>query len=108
MPGAGPSLEESKGIALGIASSLGLTGIARGVGRPVSTVAREVAHNGGRGRYRAVVAERATHRCACRPKARRLADNRGLAREVGRRLCMRYSTEQIANRLWSSPLRADS
>jgi transposase, IS30 family len=99
MPGARLSLEEREEIALGIASGRSLTGIARGVGRPVSTVAREVARNGGRRRYRAVVAERATRRRACRPKARRLAVDRELALEVERRLRLRHSPQQIANRL---------
>ena len=50
MPGARLSFEEREEIALGIASGRSLTGIARGVGRPVSTVSREVARNGGRRR----------------------------------------------------------
>jgi IS30 family transposase len=99
MPGARLSLEEREEIALGIASGLSLSGIARGVGRPVSTVSREVARNGGRGRYRAVVAERATRRRACRPKPRRLAVDPALGREVERRLRLRHSPQQIANRL---------
>ncbi len=93
------SLEERDEIELGVASGRSLTGIARGVGRPVSTVAREVTPNGGRSRYRAVVAERATRRRACRPKDRRLAVDRALGREVERRLRLRHSPEQIAKRL---------
>jgi IS30 family transposase len=62
MPRVRLSLEEREEIALGITSGRSLTAIARGVGRPVSTVVRVVARNGGRGRYRAVVAERATRR----------------------------------------------
>ena len=99
VPGARLSLEEREEIALGIASGRSLTGIARRVGRPVSTVAREVACNGGRGRYRAVVAERATRRRACRPKPRRLAVDRALGREIERRLRLWHSPQQIANRL---------
>jgi IS30 family transposase len=99
MPGARLSLEEREEIALGIASGRSLTGVARGLGGPVSTVAREVAPNGGRPRYRAVVVERATRRPACRPKARRLATDRELAREVERRLRLRHSPERPANRL---------
>jgi IS30 family transposase len=99
MPGVRLSLDEREEIALGIASGQSLTGIARGVGRPVSTVVREVPRNGGRGRYRAVVAERATRRRACRPKDRRLAVDRALACEVERCLRLRHSPQQIANRL---------
>ena len=84
MPGARLSFEEREEIALGIASGRSLTGIARGVGRPVSTVAREVARNGGRGRYRAVVAERATRRRACRPKARRVCQRPPVERTAPR------------------------
>jgi IS30 family transposase len=65
----------------------------------VSTVARKVARIGGRGRYRAVVAERVTRRRACRPKPSRLATDRALGREVERRLRLRYSPERPANRL---------
>ena len=93
------SLEEREEIALGIASGRSLSEIARGVGRPVSTVSREVARNGGRGRYRAVVAERATRRRACRPKPRRLVVDRALGRGVERRLRLRHSPQRPANRL---------
>jgi IS30 family transposase len=89
MPGVRLSLEEREEIALGIESGRSLTGNAGGVSRPVSTVAR----NGGRDRYRAVVAERATRRRACRPKARRLAVDRALGREVERRLRLRHSPQ---------------
>ena len=99
MPGTCLSLEEREETALGIASGRSLTGIVRGVARPVSTVSREVARNGGRRRYRAAVAERATRRRACRPKARRLGVDRELARKVERRLRLRHSSQQIANRL---------
>jgi IS30 family transposase len=93
MPGARLSLEEREEIALGIASGRSLTGVARSLGRPGSTVAREVEGNGGRPRYRAVVAERATRRRTCRPKARRLAVDRELGREVERRLRLRHSPQ---------------
>jgi IS30 family transposase len=97
--GCTPVVAEREEIALGIASGRSLTGIARGVGHPVATVAREVARNGGRGRCRAVVAERATRLRACRPKPRRLATDRALGREVERRLQLRHSPERPANRL---------
>lgn len=102
MPAARLSLEERKEIALVVASGRSLTGIDRGVERPVSTVSREITRNGDRGRYRAVVAERATRRRACRPTARRLAVDRELAREVERRLRLRHYPQQIANRRGAS------
>lgn len=58
MPGARLSLEELAEIALEIASGRSSTGNARGVGRPMSTAAREVAQNGNRRRCRAVVVSR--------------------------------------------------
>ena len=91
MPGACVSLEEREEIARGIASGRSLTGVARGAGRPVATVAREVMRNGDRRRYPAVVAERATRRRACRPKARRLVVDQELALEFERRLRLRHS-----------------
>lgn len=94
-----PGVRLSLEITLEIASGRSLTGVARCLGRPVSTVAREVARNGGRRRYREVIAERATRRRACRLKARRLASERALAREVERRLRLRHSPQQIAHRL---------
>ncbi|MGH3452280.1 MAG: helix-turn-helix domain-containing protein [Haloechinothrix sp.] len=47
------SLDEREEIALGLATRHGFAGIGRQLGRPTSTVAREVARNGGRRRYRA-------------------------------------------------------
>jgi hypothetical protein len=76
------SLEAWGEIAQGIASGRSLTGIARGVGRPASTVSLEVTRNGGRGRYLAVFAERTPRRRVRRPKARRLAVDRTLALEA--------------------------
>ena len=99
MPGARVSFEDRERTALGIASGRSLTGVAKGLGPPVSTVAREVARNGGHCRNLTVVAERATRRRACRPKARRLAVGHLLAREVDRGLRLRHSPQQIANRL---------
>jgi IS30 family transposase len=99
MPGVRLSLEEREEIALAIAWSRGLTGIARGVGRPVSSVAREVTRNGGRGRCRAVFAERATRRRACRPMHRRLAGVRALGRRSSGACGCGTRRKQHANRL---------
>lgn len=99
MPGARLTLDEREEIALGIASKRSFADIARQLGRPTSTVSREVDRNGGAGRYRATEAQRATDQRARRPKQRRLVADRRLAREVARRLKKRHSPEQIANRL---------
>src|SRR6056297_3251333 len=99
MPGARLSLDEREEIALGIAIKRSLADIARQLGRPTSTVSREVERNGGPGRYRATKAQRATDQRARRPKPRKLVEDRQLAREVARRLKKKHSPEQIANRL---------
>ena len=99
MPGARLTLDEREEIALGIATGHSFADIAVRVGRPTSTVSREVDRNGGRGRYRATRAQRATHERARRPKVRRLVAHRELAAEVARRLRKKHSPEQIANRL---------
>lgn len=98
-PGACLALEERATIVLRIASGRSLGGIARRISRPVSTIAWEVAGNGGRGRYRALVAERPARSRACRPKARRLALDRELAREAKRRMRLRRFPQQTASRL---------
>ncbi|MGH8876359.1 MAG: MarR family transcriptional regulator, partial [Stackebrandtia sp.] len=53
-------------IAEAMAEGLGFAEVARRLGRPTSTVSREVARNGGRGGYRADGAQRATGRRAHR------------------------------------------
>jgi IS30 family transposase len=76
--------------------------IARRIGRPASTVSRELARNTATHRYapyRASVAQAAADRRARRPKARRLATLVGLRREVQERLEENHSPQQIARRL---------
>jgi len=69
------------------------------VGRPVSTLTREIERNGGRSTYRAWQAATATARRARRPKPATLALHTRLRREVERRLLERGSPQQIAARL---------
>jgi transposase, IS30 family len=99
VPGARLTADEREEIALGVATGRSFADIAAQLGRPTSTVSREVDRNGGRGRYRASKAQRETDRRARRPKPRRLVTDRRLAREVAKRLKKRHSPEQIANRL---------
>lgn len=68
MPGSRLTLPERECIAAGLAAGLGYTEIARQLERPASTVGREVARNGGPGRYRAERAQRATARRSRRGK----------------------------------------
>jgi hypothetical protein len=69
MPGPRLSSADRQRIAEGLAQDLDYADIARRLGRPTSTVSREVARNGGPGRYRAELAQLATtHRARRRPR----------------------------------------
>lgn len=74
LPGGGLTRPERRQIAPGPADSLPCAEFARRLGRPTSTVAREVMRNGGPTTYRAGLAHRATERRADR---RRPASSRG-------------------------------
>ena len=67
------SLAEREEISRGLAAGDSLRAIAGRLGRAPSTVSREVARNGGRGRYRACNADRVAVRNVCRPKVAKLA-----------------------------------
>jgi transposase, IS30 family len=73
--------------------------IARRVGRPRSTIWRELCRNGGRHGYKAWAAERRADEQACRAKPGKLELNDKLAAEVEDGLRRRLSPEQISNRL---------
>ncbi|MFF2668669.1 helix-turn-helix domain-containing protein [Streptomyces niveus] len=66
MPGGRLSHDERRDIGAGLTEGLGYAEIARRLGRPTSTVSREVARNGGADGYRADRALRATERRARR------------------------------------------
>ena len=70
------SLVEREEVSRGIASGLSIRQIARTMGRPASTISREIARNGGREAYRAQKADaaawrghagRSTASCSCTP-----------------------------------------
>src|SRR5215469_877872 len=69
MPGGRLSAEDRQRLALGIASGLGYAEIARQLGRPTSTISREVARNQGPGGYQAERAQEATGRRAHRRRS---------------------------------------
>ncbi|NUT52633.1 MAG: helix-turn-helix domain-containing protein [Saccharothrix sp.] len=69
MPRGRLTLPERQQIAAGLTAGRGYTDIARDMGRPTSTITREVARNGGPADYRAGEAQRASVRRARRPKA---------------------------------------
>ncbi|MDF3298882.1 GbsR/MarR family transcriptional regulator [Streptomyces tropicalis] len=66
MPGGRLTQQERQQIALGLADGLAYAEVARRLGRPTSTVTREVMRNGGPTAYRADLAHRATERRAHR------------------------------------------
>lgn len=66
MPGGRLTDEDRRDIAAGLTGGLGYAEIARRLGRPTSTVSREVSRNGGPRDYRADRAHRATRRRALR------------------------------------------
>jgi len=92
------SVAEREEIALGVAAGRSLRQIAAGLGRAVSTVSREVARNGYRGRYRyrALAAQAQADFRARRPKTAKLAGNDRLREQVAARLAERWSPEQIS------------
>jgi IS30 family transposase len=99
VPGRRLSIEEREELSRGLVAKESLRSIAGRLGRPASTLSREVARNGGVARYRAARAHRAAHARARRPKEHKLARHRDLARAVEGGLETRWSPEQIANRL---------
>ncbi|MFF7940810.1 helix-turn-helix domain-containing protein [Nocardia gamkensis] len=68
MPGGRLTHEDRQQIASGLAHGLGYAEIARRLGRPTSTVSREVLRNGGPNRYQPQRAQRATEQRARRRK----------------------------------------
>ena len=90
------TLEEREEISRGVAGGESLRSIAFRMGRAPSTVAREVARNGGRRRYRAHRADQAAWGRARRPKACKLATNPQLRLVVEEKLEDRWSPAQIS------------
>jgi transposase, IS30 family len=90
------SLAEREEIAVGLAAGLSMRRIAAGLGRPVSTVSREVARNGSGLGYRAVQAQAQAEFRAARPKTAKLAVNERLRGQVACWLEERWSPEQIS------------
>lgn len=87
---------EREQISRGLAAQRSIREIARELQRPASTVSREVARNGGRTHYRAVVAEARAWQRAERPKRCRLALEPDLRALVTAKLRLDWSPEQIA------------
>ena len=90
------SLEEREEISRGLAAGYSIRAVAEALGRSPSTVCREVNANGGRRKYRALVADRAACRRALRPKRAKLAQCRRLRGVVERKLEAKWSPQQIS------------
>ena len=87
---------EREEISRGVVVGHSIRSIATELGRPPSTVSREIQRNGGRDRYRASQADQAAWDRAKRPKPCKLVINRALARIVAQKLKRAWSPEQIA------------
>ena len=90
------SLGGREEISRGLAAGESLRGIAHRLGRAPSTVSREVATNGGRLKYWAAVAHRASRHRALRPKPAKLAVNHRLREVVQAKLELWWSPLQIS------------
>ena len=90
------TVADREDIAGGVAAGLSVRAIARGLGRPASTVSRELSRNGGPQGYRPSVADQAAWDRAARPKTCKLARNLVLREHVVEGLGLQWSPEQIA------------
>jgi len=94
------SASEREEIRVGIEVGESDDAIAARIGRHRSTIWREIAANGGRGRYRAAAAEERAARAACRPKKPWIEERPWLWEEVqGLLRTKKWSPEQIAQRV---------
>jgi IS30 family transposase len=89
-------LAEREEISRGVAAGESARWIAARLGRSPSTVTRELNRHGGRGRYRAALADRRAWERARRPQPCELVRNGLLARLVAAKLEAQWSPEQIA------------
>jgi IS30 family transposase len=89
-------MAEREEISRGVAAGQSCRQIAARLRRAPSTVARELARNGGRHRYRAQTADAAAFRRAQRPKPAKLVSQPRLRAVVAAKLAVRWSPEQIA------------
>lgn len=90
------SFAEREEISRALARGESLRQIAGRLGRPPSTISREVRRHGGRLEYRAEAAEAGALARGGRPKRCKLACQPRLQAVVARKLCLKWSPEQIA------------
>ena len=96
------SFDERETISRSLARGDSMRAIARVLDRAPSSISREVSRNGGAGRYRAALAEKAFLKRAKRPKPMLLTENATLRDTVCRLLEEDWSPEQISGRLKAS------
>jgi IS30 family transposase len=90
------TLSDREEISRGLVAGRSLRSIALDLGRPASTISREVKRNGGAQAYRAAAAEQCAWARAARPKTWLLAGNRRLRQVVTRKLQAHWAPQQIA------------
>lgn len=90
------TLAEREDISRGLVIGRSFRRIATDLGRPTSTISREVNRHGGRDAYRATQADQQAWAQAERPKPYRLAIHPRLRKIVARKLALEWSPEQIA------------
>jgi IS30 family transposase len=90
------TLAEREEISRGLVAGRSLRSISSDLGRPASTISREVKRNGGPQAYRAASAEQSAWTRAARPKTWRLARNEPLRKAVSEKLQEDWAPQQIA------------
>ena len=90
------TLAEREEISRAVVAGRSIRSIATSLGRPPSTISREVKRNGGLDSYRANQADQRAWDRARRPKPCKLVVNRALADIVTSKLQLHWSPEQIA------------
>ena len=85
------TLAEREEISRGLVAGRSLRSIALQLGRPASTISREVLRNGGAQAYRAAAAEQCAWTRAARPKGWRLASNAPLREAVSQKLLEQWA-----------------
>jgi IS30 family transposase len=93
---------EREDISRQVARGQSLRTISRMLGRAPSTLSREVARNGGRGVYRAAVADEQAWRRSRRPQPCRLSTRPVLRRALAQKLAQQWSPQQISGWLRST------
>ncbi|MDC8014669.1 IS30 family transposase [Tahibacter soli] len=90
------TLHDREHISRGLVAGDSFRQIACELGRPTSTISREVGRHGGRQGYRAVLADERAWQRARRPKVCRLARSHRLRHQVASKLRQDWSPNQIA------------